>query len=152
MKSARSLFSFGAACILLCIASVCLAVAIWHSCAFSVQAFFSAILMSLVSLTLSLTIGRRSLFHLFSAIRADIAAYLRWSEQMNRSVGRWFYWRLVHPIFWRLVHCWCVISRRRALIIVVVVLIVALVVLVTFLIPPTYSSTARISDQGGYDY
>ena len=160
MKTPRSLSCFGATCILLCATSVCLSVAIWNSCAFSVQAFSSAISMSLASLALSLTIGRRSLFLIFSAIHADVAAYLRWSKQMNLSVGRWVYWRseqmnlsvrrwvywrLVHPMFWRLVHCWCVVSRRRGLIVVVTILIVALVALVTFLMLPTYSSTAQIS-------
>ena len=145
MKTPRSLFCFGAACILLSTAGVCLAVAIKKSCVFSISSFSFAILVSLISVVLSLTIGRRSLFELFSAIHADIRAYLRWSERMNKSVAHWFYWRLVHPIFWRLVHCWDVISRRRGLIVIVVVLTVALVVVITFLIRPTFASTARIS-------
>ena len=46
--------------------------------------------------------------------------------------------------YWLLVHIWNVICLRRGLIILVTALTVVLVALVTFLICPTYSSTAHI--------
>jgi hypothetical protein len=144
MKTLYSIISFGTVSVLLGIAGGCLAVAIWQSGVFPVLSFTLAALGSVVSVVLSVTKGWRSLADFFSAIYTDVSAYLRWSELMNSYVRRWIYWRLVHPIVWRLVHCWNVILLRRHLIFMVAALIVGLVTLVTFLICPTFAATAHI--------
>ena len=128
-----------------------MAITIWQSCGFSALLSI-ATLTSLISILLSLTIGRRSLFELFAAVHADIAAYLLWSERISKCVAHWFYWQILHPIFWQLAHYWDVINRRRSLIVIVMTVTVALVALVTFLLCPTFASTARIwikNDGGG---
>lgn len=74
------------------------------------------------------------------AISSIWLCFIRW----HRKNPDYFYWRLVHPAYWQLVHCWNIIRLRRGLIIIVVALTAALAALVTFLIYPTYSSTAHI--------
>jgi hypothetical protein len=150
MKTPHVLFSFGTVCILLSAAFVCLAVTIWKSCAFSMALFSGAILMSLVNVVLSLSLGRRSLEKLSLAIRTDIAAYLGWSGRMNNSMRRWFYWQLVHPMYWRLAHYWNIIIMRRKLVFAVVFIVVGLVSLVCFTMLPIYSSTCVIKDNWGW--